>query len=244
MHFTIEPTSRLGRILDKPFRLLPKNTEIRILRGPLKGKHWLVRSARPAFWLGIYEPEMQRVFDKELKLGDVVYDIGANVGYYSLLSSKLVGPYGRVYCFEPDESNVDFLKRHIQMNNAYNCIVQEVAVGRTTGQTYFKVEENCALGHVTDEITNTRVDIVSIDELVNSGMISPPNLIKCDIQGNEYDAMLGASKTISTYRPKILLSTHSDDLFKMCSDFLSNKHYTISTLDDKTDPDKVIIALA
>jgi len=76
-----------------------------ILQGPLRGKKWIVGSQRHAFWLGGYEPHLQRLIAREVKPGEIFYDVGANVGFYSLLASVLVGP-GKVFAFEQLPANV------------------------------------------------------------------------------------------------------------------------------------------
>ena len=65
-------------------RFIPENTKVLILQGRLKGKKWIKGSGVNGYWLGTYELEKQKMFEKNIKRGDVVFDIGANVGIYSL----------------------------------------------------------------------------------------------------------------------------------------------------------------
>src|SRR3989442_1960320 len=103
----------LGRALRFPLKLIPSDASIPILKGPLGGKGWIAGSSIHRCWLGYYEPAKQRAFSAAIESGDVVYDLGANVGLYSLLASFLVGPRGRVFSFEPVPRNLSFLRRHL-----------------------------------------------------------------------------------------------------------------------------------
>ena len=97
MNFSaISNETLLGRMLRLPFRLIPTNAQMRILQGHLRGKKWIAGSGNHGYWLGSYEYQKQRIFSEEIRPGDVVYDLGANVGFYSLLASFLVGPKARL----------------------------------------------------------------------------------------------------------------------------------------------------
>jgi Met-10+ like-protein len=106
------PHTFFGRLARYPLKLIPPSP---ILRGPVPGKKWIVGSKRHAFWLGLYEPEMQRRIVKVIRPGGIFYDIGANLGFYSLLASALVGQ-GRVFAFEPSPDNIAYLRRHVALN--------------------------------------------------------------------------------------------------------------------------------
>src|ERR1700730_15902395 len=77
----------LGRILRAPLALLPREAETRILRGPLRGKKWIVGASSHACWTGTYEVDRLNAFAEAISPAATVYDIGANVGIYSLLAS-------------------------------------------------------------------------------------------------------------------------------------------------------------
>ena len=86
----------LGKLLRFPFRFIPTDMRMPILQGRLKGKKWIVGSSNHGCWLGSYEYEKRLVFEKTVTKGSIVFDIGAHVGFYTLLASVLVGPGGRV----------------------------------------------------------------------------------------------------------------------------------------------------
>ena len=72
-----------------------------IWQGRLKGKRWIVGSGASGYWRGSYEYENQLVFVRMVARGSTVFDVGAHVGFYTLLASVVVGPAGRVFAFEP-----------------------------------------------------------------------------------------------------------------------------------------------
>jgi hypothetical protein len=101
----------LGKIVRLPLSLIPPEAEVRILRGPLRQKKWIKGAGPNAYWVGTYEVARIRSFAGATSQGAVVYDVGANVGIYSLVASLRVGVSGRVYAFEPLERNLRYLRR-------------------------------------------------------------------------------------------------------------------------------------
>jgi FkbM family methyltransferase len=230
--FYISRKTMLGKILRAPLHLIPSNTRIPILQGPLRGKQWIAGSGILSCWMGIYEYDKQKVFAAAVQRGFTVYDIGANVGFYSLLASVLTGPDGKVFCFEPVPQNLEYLRRHVELNNLSNCTVWDAAVGSYEGTSSFDLGTNRAQGHLTTESNGTLiVRTVTLDGLVASGKLPPPDLIKCDIEGAEYDALTGASGILAKYGPTIFLSTHGGDVHRRCCMLLKDLHYSLTSLD-------------
>ena len=97
---------------------------VRIKAGPLKRKKWSVVSGGN-FIRGLYEEFKTEALLKCIKPGDVIYDVGGHVGYYSILSSVLAGPTGKVFVFEPRPMNVAFLKRHVKFNGVENVLLSK-----------------------------------------------------------------------------------------------------------------------
>src|ERR1051326_9094519 len=124
MNFSAIPqASAIGRLLRLPLRFIPEDMVIPILQGPLQGKKWIAGSSDHRCWLGSYEYMKQKLFQSVVTPGHVIYDIGANVGFYTLLSSVLVGEKGKVIAFEPLASNAVTLVRHLRLNNVKNASV-------------------------------------------------------------------------------------------------------------------------
>ena len=177
MNFSaISRQSILGKLLRWPLRLIPQDAAVVVLQGPLRGMRWLAHSSTHGCWLGSYEYEKQRLFSRTLQPGMIVYDIGANVGLYTLLAARRVGPTGQVFAFEPGSQNVSFLKRHLAMNRVANVTVIEAAVGERSGTGAFDAGPNQLEGHLTRD-GNLHVTVVALDEMIQRGALLDADLM-------------------------------------------------------------------
>lgn len=224
-------TEKLGQAI---LRIVPRTAQVRVLSGPLRGRKWIAGASTNSCWFGLYEMKKQSAFRSLLRPGDVVYDLGANVGFYSLLASVLVGPKGQVFSFEPLPRNLELLRKHIGENNITNCVIVASAVSDREGTANF--EGQCD-SHMTklSATGNITVKLTSLDDLLASGEILPPNVIKCDIEGAEFDALSGARDMLGRYHPNILLATHGSTVHKLCCNFLIALGYSVRSL-EKTVP--------
>jgi FkbM family methyltransferase len=233
MNFSgIRSASVLGKLLRWPLHLVPASAQVRIVQGPLRGKKWIAGSSNHGCWLGSYEYEKQNAFCKELRKGAVVYDLGANVGFYSLLASTLVGTEGLVCSFEPSPRNLAFLRKHIELNRVSNCRILDVAVSSSDGAAYFSLGSHNAQGHlIGSEADHTvKVKTVKLDTLVFSQAAAPPDLVKCDIEGGEYEALKGAERTLRQFSPVIFLATHGQEVHQRCCAWLRELGYDLKPL--------------
>jgi FkbM family methyltransferase len=176
--------------------------------GPAKGYRWLVGSGVHGFWLGLFEIEKRRAFERVLSSGDVVYDIGANVGYYSLVSAALVGPRGSVVAFEPLPENVEFLRAHVERNSLQTVTIFESAVSDQNGQVRFRFDstDSRSEGRLSPD-GNLHVRSMRLDDLVGSGAIRPPQCIKIDVEGGEMAVLFGAEELFRAHRPVVFVET-------------------------------------
>lgn len=200
-----------------------------ILQGPLRGKRWIAGSSTHGCWFGTYEIETQRAFCGVAKPGDVVYDVGANVGFYSLLGSLCVGPTGRVYCFEPLPRNITDLRKHIAINRLANCEVIEAAVSSTEGRTGFDSSRPRSMGWLSEAGSQT-VSTVSLDSLVGNGRILPPKVMKIDVEGAEVDVLRGCTEVLAAHHPAIVLATHGRAAHDVCIETLTAHGYKVRSV--------------
>lgn len=205
--------------------------QLPIMQGRLKGKKWIVGSSTHGCWLGSYEFDKQQIFENLITEGSVVFDIGGHVGFYSLLASDLVGKDGQVYVFEPLPRNLQYLKKHLYLNNIKNVVIIEAAVTDTDGFVYFAEGDHSSKAHINKN-GDIRVKAVVLDKLIRQGILPIPNFIKVDIEGAELSALQGAIMLINLSHPTILLATHGENIHRDCCKFLEGLGYKIKAIDN------------
>ena len=225
--------SLFGRFVRLPLRLIPENAVIPILQGRLRGKRWIAGSSDHGCWLGSYEFETRRVFEEMISSGSIVYDIGAHVGYYTLLASELVGADGHVYSFEPHPKNIAYLQQHLELNSIENVTFFEGALADRSGDANFKYGPSRSMGKISDE-GEYRVKLFSIDELIAGDKIEPPQFIKIDVEGAELAVLHGASKCLETYHPTLFLETHGDRIHQESLRELVHMGFEVKPLTNET----------
>lgn len=198
----------LGKLLRFPLRFIPATTVVPILQGPLRGKRWIVGSSTHGCWLGSYESVKQKEFAKVIQPGMIVYDVGAHVGFYTLLASYKVGSSGSVVVFEPLPRNIYHLRRHLALNDCANVTVKELAVSNYNGTAWFSTQAGHSSERYLDDTGQFKVQVITLDDLWKGGA-PMPDVIKMDIDGAEYLALLGAQQLLTRRYPIIFLATHS-----------------------------------
>jgi len=218
----------LTKILRFPLSLIPPEAEVRILRGPLRGKRWIVGAGPNACWVGTYEVARVRAFANAVARGAVVYDVGAHVGIYSLLASLRVGPSGRVYAFEPLDRNLRYLRRHVTLNNLQNCVILEEAVCNREGTLPFSAAAwSSSMAHLSSD-GETLVPSTTLDNCIYGEKgFRPPDVVKIDVEGAEFEVLEGASRALSEFHPTIFLEVHGTQLHAECRAYLLTKGYSI-----------------
>ena len=203
--------SRLRRILSDA---APEGVRcVEICGGRLRGVSLFVDlSCEKYYWLGTHEELVQDALAAQIGAGFTVYDVGAHIGFFTLLASRRTGGGGRVYAFEPRPDNVERLRRNIDANAARNVEVVAVAASDRDGDAAFIMHESTLEGRLADatERSAASVRTATIDGLVRDGM-APPDLIKMDVEGAEGAVIRGAARTIDAHRPALLIEVHSRD---------------------------------
>ena len=153
----------------------------------------------------MYETETSNFFGSILQPGDTFIDIGAHVGFFSMLASALVGPAGHVYSFEPERSNYAHLLEHIEANGASNVTPMHMAVGTAPGIAEFFVNADNDGGHALWEVgrhpfnertrqtpQTRKVFVTSLDRMFGDRDMRSLKAIKIDSEGAELSILTGA----------------------------------------------------
>jgi FkbM family methyltransferase len=234
MNFSrINYRSFIGKLLRLPLKLIPKGMVLPILQGQLRGKKWIVGAGEHGYWLGSYEYNKRLAFERLVGPGMVVYDIGANVGYFSLLASVLAGPEGQVVAFEPLPRNIRYLQQHLQINHLENVRIIEAAVADHDGQAAFNLGPSSAMGYLASD-GDVKVQMVSLDTLLAEGQLDPPDVIKLDVEGAEYEALRGGRDLLEAHRPLLFLDTHGRKAHHFTVALLDELGYRFEILDGKS----------
>jgi FkbM family methyltransferase len=213
-----------------------------VIRGPLKGVRFVLgafagKGGGASVYLNMMEPGQTAEMARVIKPGYVFFDVGANAGYYTLLGSRLVGPSGFVFSFEPVIRNISWLYRHLAVNNSRNVSVVAAACSNVSTLSSFSEGPNCAEGHLdpgaaVGELspgTWALVSTVTLDQVARY-IGKYPDVIKIDVEGAELDVLHGAENILKARHPQIFLSIHSDDLRTSCLAYLEGFDYRATPL--------------
>ena len=159
----------------------------------------------------VYEPAQTKIVKQYVREGDVVIDIGAHVGYYTLLMAQLVGKKGKVFSFEPDPLNFQLLKKSVEINRFDNVILVQKAVSNTTEKIKLFVGNNdrainriydAKLGDAKESI---EVESITLDEYFQDNSESL-NFIKIDSEGSEAKIVNGMQRLLSENRKLVMMT--------------------------------------
>jgi len=199
-----------------------------------------------------YENNKQaEIMKKFVKKGDVVMDIGANIGIYSLLLAKIVGNKGKVYSFEPDPKNFKILKKNIGINKYKNIIPIKKAISNKTGKTKLFIAEFNKGDHriyPSDEKRKfIEIETISLNDYSKNNK-DKIKFIKMDIQGAEVLAFEGGNSFFKKQKPVILqefwpvgIKSSGKDYKKFLKFIYSNYDiYSEREIKEKLNPKKVL----
>ncbi|HEY4594009.1 MAG TPA: FkbM family methyltransferase, partial [Thermoanaerobaculia bacterium] len=191
---------RIGRLLTRSL-LAPGLRDLPGIRGLYARLYVLGKT--------LAEPRERRFLQAQIEPGMVVFDVGANLGFYTLLLADRVGPQGRVHAFEPDPLSCELLRRRAA--GRANIEINQTAVGDHEGTiTLYTNRSNRAdnrvhpsLGAETAEAVD--VPLTTLDAYCAARKIERIDAVKMDIQGAEVSALAGFRKTIDRLKPRWML---------------------------------------
>jgi FkbM family methyltransferase len=219
--------------------VLPDDEKVwaQIADGPSRG-FWIELNPRTgqSYLRGDAEMEVQKTLAENLRPGMVFYDLGANIGLFSMLAARAVGPTGHVFSFEPDAAIAARLKRNVARNEFQNVTIVPKGVWSASKRQAFAPSDSSSPDHGTGSFVGggnptitVLLECVALDDFVREARA--PQAIKCDVEGAELEVLRGAENTLRTHRPWILCEMHTDANDHACRELLREFGYNLCSVD-------------
>ena len=211
-------------------------TVVSVAGGRLQGiRMALDLQSEKDYWLGTYEIPLQEAIHDWIKPGWIVYDVGANVGYVSLLLARQVAGAGHVTAFEALPANVERLKTNVGLNQLSTLVtVMPCAVSRENGTARFHVGASDDTGRLEGSAGRLslsgeylEVPTLSLDEYAFVERNRLPQAVKMDIEGGEVLALQGMKRLLREAHPLMLIEIHSEQAAEMVWDALTKAGYEL-----------------
>lgn len=210
--------------------------QVEIAGGILAGsKMALDLQSEKDYWLGTYEPELQAAAEHFIHSGMCVYDVGANIGYITLMAASQNGPEGKVFSFEALPANIERLSQNTALNQLENRVtIQHAAVVDQSKKVTFYMHQSGAMGKAAgsagrDESyqQSIEVDGLALDDFVFKKKQTRPDLVKMDIEGGEGMALMGMKRILKEIKPKFLIELHGQQAAGQVWEQLTTNGYSL-----------------
>jgi FkbM family methyltransferase len=214
-------------------------SQVQIAAGALQGAQFILdMQLDKDFWLGTYEAELQAAIREFIQPGMVVYDVGANIGYVSLMLARSVGERGRVLAFEALPDNVARLRQNLSLNPEGRWITPiHAAVVGAPGPARFLVGSTALVGKAEGSAgrrweyeSAISVPGLSLDDFVFGQGHPAPQAVKMDIEGGEVLALPGMRQVLRQARPWMLLELHGPESARAAWDELTAAGYRLQRM--------------
>lgn len=242
--------SKLISILDKRNLNLMKRLPLRFLVSPVilpDGQQILWSWSQDPFWLQdiIEEVYHQHLYEHFFSVNEkeVTVDIGANVGLFSLKSSKVVGKNGMVVAIEPEKNNFKLLQRNLMINKCQNVFPVNVAISNFDGIADFLVSSEPVEHKLSESkselaphfVNTVKINVRTIKTVLDQLGISEVDFLKIDAEGAEFEVLSGAKSLLESRKiKKISVAVyHSKDQKKLVSDYLHKFNYKVSSFESE-----------
>jgi FkbM family methyltransferase len=228
--FWARPLRRIYRVVKNfVFSPYPRLTQIR--RGGIDYLVWTNEEIGQKLLLfRSHEKNELKVFAEYIKAGDICIDVGGNIGFYSLNFAKFCGPEGRVFVFEPVPRNVLVIKLAAIINGFKNIEVYEGVVSDSAGLQQLMLPRDSSYAFIGRDASSQKVDLINIesttlDSFVSQAGIKKISVLKVDVEGAEYQVLLGANKLLgdAQLKPQLVMA-------ELCSPYLNRFGSTIENV--------------
>ena len=156
-----------------------------------------------SIFFGLFERDELALLRKYVRPGDVILDVGANVGFYTCHLARQVGPRGHVYAFEPEPRNIERLTKNVELNGFTNRVtVHPVALSYEDGAApFFRASDDHSgwgsLNRYGEHVDHIEVETQTVDSLIEREGLKEIALLKVDVEGADFDVYRGAAKALA-----------------------------------------------
>lgn len=217
--------SMTGMILGTQFRVH------RIPFGPIKGKKlFMSPQISPRMWFGIDEPWMAQLCATYVKPSTVIYDIGAHIGYTTVLFAHYLKGTGVIHAFEILPATANFLRKTVEANNLQNVTIHTVGLGSDEAILELSIGPTAmtSIHRKKDDGNKTEsCRVVKLDKYRHEHNLPLPDLIKMDIEGAEIDCLQGSLDLINQSGPTMIIAFHSKILLQQGYELLTSLGYKL-----------------
>jgi FkbM family methyltransferase len=208
--------ARAVDVLTRPLR----HSDLQVVGGRLAGARINLGGSFLGYLTGDAESAVQQALTELIAPGHVVYDVGANIGFFTILCARLVGLEGKVYAFEPMPENAATLRHNIALNELENVVVVEKALSSTSGTAELFISPWSAFHSLNVEGASKRenrgqdaqapiaVETVTLDQFVREAGVEAPDLVKLDVEGAELLALEGMREVLRDVQPLLVCELH------------------------------------
>ena len=218
----------------------PGMSEVNVAAGALQGARLVLNlQEEKDYWLGTYETELQAAIRDFIRPGMIAYDVGANIGYISLMLSRQVGPAGCVFAFEALPSNLERLRLNLSLNSGHGRVeAVQAAVVEKSHAVQFLVGPSGGMGKVRGSAgrreyrysESVQVDGISLDDFVFTKGNPVPQVVKMDIEGGEVLALPGMRHVLDEGRPLVFLELHGPESAKCAWEEFTRSGYSMRAM--------------
>ena len=194
---------------------------------------------------GTYEELESKIMEEKIEMGNIVVDVGANIGLHTLNMARIVGNTGQVFAFEPDPSNFEILKKNVKINNYKNIILEQKAVGDKHGRTTLYQSDHPGKHRIFPQTeqakSQVQVELTNLDNYFDSDMTDKINFIKIDVEGLEFSVLKGMKNILKNSKKiKILFEFMPENTIEVgftpieLLNYLTSNDFKLYCMDDKT----------
>ena len=194
---------------------------------------------------GTYEELESKIMEEKIEMGNIVVDVGANIGLHTLNMARIVGNTGQVFAFEPDPSNFEILKKNVKINNYKNIILEQKAVGDKHGRITLYQSDHPGKHRIFPQTEQAKseiqVELTNLDNYFDSDMIDKINFIKIDVEGLEFSVLKGMKNILKNSKKiKILFEFMPENTMEVgftpieLLNYLTSNDFKLYCMDNKT----------